>query len=96
MKVFCKLIPSFLLAIARHAQSTKNKFALSLQHLKKEGSEELDFLHADDKHQYVLQVGTIKFGGHGQSCPKYPKQQVAIILQYLKIEERDEVDFLCR
>ena len=62
--------------MARHAQSTQNnKFAVSLQDLKKEGRVELDFMHAD-KHQIFLQVETINFGGHGQSCPKYPKHQV--------------------
>ena len=76
IKPFYKLIPLFLLAMARHAQSTQNnKFAVSLQDLKKEGRVELDFMHAD-KHQIFLQVETINFGGHGQSCPKYPKHQV--------------------
>ena len=76
IKPFYKLISLFLLAMARHAQSTQNnKFAVSLQDLKKEGRVELDFMHAD-KHQIFLQVETINFGGHGQSCPKYPKHQV--------------------
>ena len=29
-----------------------------------------------------------------QACPKYPKQQVAISLQYLKKDVSDEVDFI--
>ena len=79
IKPFYKLIPLFLLAMARHAQSTQNnKFAVSLQDLKKEGRIELDFMHAD-KHQIFLQVETISFVGHGQSCPKYPKYQVCKI-----------------
>ena len=42
------MIPSFLTTITRHAQSTQNnKFAISLQCLKKEGRDEVDFLHAD-------------------------------------------------
>ena len=40
--------------IASHAQSTQNsKFVISLQYLKKEGRDEVDFLHAD-KHQTIL------------------------------------------
>ena len=50
------LVVSFLLVIAWRAQSTQNsKFVISLQYLKKEGSDEIDFLHAD-KHQAILQV----------------------------------------
>ena len=41
-------------------------FVISLQYLKKEGRDEVDFLHAD-KHQTILQVDTINFGGHGQA-----------------------------
>ena len=77
IKLFYKVIPLFF--DTRHAQSTQNnKFAVSLQDLKKEGRIELDFMHAD-KHQIFLQVETISFIGHGQSCPKYPKYQVCKI-----------------
>ena len=73
MKVFYKLIPSFLVAITRHAQGTQNNtFAISSQHFKKEGRSEVVFLHTA-KHQTFLQVDSISFGGHGQSSPKYPK-----------------------
>ena len=48
IKVFYKLITSFLLAVARHVQSTQNNnLANSLQYLEKEGKVEVDFLHAD-------------------------------------------------
>ena len=44
--------------MARHAQITQNNnFAISLQHLKKEVSDEVDFLHAD-KHESLLQIDT--------------------------------------
>ena len=39
----------------------------------------LNFLHGD-KHQTILQVDTISFGGHGQICPNYPKYQVCKVL----------------
>ena len=56
IKDFFKLIPSFQVYVARHAQITQNnKFAISLQYLKKEVSDEADFLHVD-KHEGFLQV----------------------------------------
>ena len=39
------------MCVVRHAQITQNqKFAISLQYLKKEVNDEVDFLHAD-KHE---------------------------------------------
>ena len=44
--------------VARHARITQNnKFAISLQHVKKEVSGAVDFLHAD-KHESLLQIDT--------------------------------------
>ena len=41
---FLKLLLSFLVCVARHAQITQNnKFAISLQYLKKESSDDIDF-----------------------------------------------------
>ena len=73
INVFCRLIVSSLLVIARHAQSTqKSKFIKSLQYLKKEERDEVDFLHTD-KYRTFLQVNTVNLGGHGQSRPSYTK-----------------------
>ena len=47
-----------------------SKFVISLQYFKREGRNEVEFLHAD-KHTTVLQVDTINLGEHGQS--RYPK-----------------------
>ena len=56
--------------MARHAQVTQsNKFAISLQYLKKESSDEVDFLHAG-KHESLLQSGSVILIGmfkHSQS-----------------------------
>ena len=56
--------------MARHAQITQNnKFAISLQYLTKEVSDEVDFLHAEE-HEGFLQVNTMILIGmvrHGQS-----------------------------
>ena len=48
MGVFYELILLFWVCLTKHAQSTQNnKFAISLQYLKKDVSDENDFLHAD-------------------------------------------------
>ena len=44
----------------------------SLQYLKKEERDEVDFLHTD-KYRTFLQVNTVNLGGHGQSRPSYTK-----------------------
>ena len=45
--------------MARYAHIVKNnRFAISLQHLKKEVSDALDILHAD-KHESLLSIDTI-------------------------------------
>ena len=96
IKFFHKLVVLFLLVIARHAQSSQNsKFVISLQYLKKEGRDEVDFLHAD-KNQIIRQFDTINLGGHGQACLNYPNNKFAKSFLYLKKELREEVVFLCR
>ena len=56
MNIFYKLILWFLIGMIRHSQNSQNsKFAMSLQYLKKEVRDEVDFLHAD-KHQSFLPV----------------------------------------
>ena len=58
--------------MVRHAHITQNnKFAISLQHLKKEVSDAVDFLHAD-KHASLLQV-YIMILMEMSSIPKVPK-----------------------
>ena len=59
--------------MARHAQiSQNNKFAISLQYLKKELSDEVDFLHAD-KHESMLQIDGMILMGDGQAFAKFPE-----------------------
>ena len=61
MEVFYELILSFWVCLTKHAQSTQNnKFAISLQYLKKEVSDEVDFLQAD-KQESFLQMDTMIF-----------------------------------
>ena len=73
MEVFYKLILSFWVCIAKHAESTQNtKFAIYFQYLKENGKDEVNFLPAD-KRQGFLQNDTIILGLYGQACPNYPK-----------------------
>ena len=75
--------------MARHAQITQNnKFAISLQYLKKELSDEVDFLHAD-KHESLLQIDSIVLMGidkHSQSsknskfASKFPTRLILSLL----------------
>ena len=59
--------------MARYVQITQNnKFAISVQYLKKGVSDEVDFLHADKDAGY-LQIDTMIFDGDGQAFPKFPK-----------------------
>ena len=76
--VFYILILSFLIG---------DKYAVSLQYLKKELNYEVDVLHAD-KHESLLQVDIIIFDGFDQACPKY-LDEFAISLSHLKKEVKD-------
>ena len=76
IKDFFKLILSLLVYVARHAQITQNKkFAIYLQYLKKEVSDEVDFLHAD-KYERFPQIYTMIFDGNGQAFLKFSKKHV--------------------
>ena len=58
--------------MVRHAQiAENNKFAISLEYLKKELNDEVDFLHAD-KHESLLQIDTMILMGWS-SISKVPK-----------------------
>ena len=95
------------MGMVKHSQSSQNsKFAMSLQYLKKELRDEVDFLDAD-KHQSFLQVDFNTFGikvsykvilsllmgmiKHSQSTQS---NKFAISLQYFKKEVRNGVHFL--
>ena len=73
IEVFCKVIVSFWVCVARQAQSTKNnQFTISLQYLKENMKDEVDFLPAD-KCWRLFQIDTIILGVCGQACPNYLK-----------------------
>ena len=85
--------------MVRHARITKNnKFAISLQYLKKEVSDEVDFLHVK-KHESSIQIETMMIfdGDMVKQSQSSQNSKFAMSLQYLKKEVRDEVDFFsCR
>ena len=72
--------------MARHAQITQNdEFAISLQYVKKELSDEVDFLHADEHQKFLkvffntlginvsYKVDVIIINGHDQTFSNYSK-----------------------
>ena len=75
-----------LMGMVKHSQSSQNsKFAMSLQYLKKEAKDEVNFLRAD-KHQSFLKVDFNTLGikifykvyiviinGHDQAFSNYSK-----------------------
>ena len=64
--------------MATHAHINKNnKVAISLQYIKKEVSDEIDFLHVD-KHESSLQIDTMIFHGDGQTISKLPKPKYQV------------------
>ena len=88
------MILLFLMCVVKHVQITQNnKFAIFLQYLKKELSDEADFLHADEP-ESSLQIDTMIFERMVEHSQIPQNCKFAMSLQYLKKEVRDEVDFL--
>ena len=96
-----------LMGMVKYSQSSQNsKFSMSLQYLKKEVRDEVEFLHAD-KHQSFLQVDFNNLGikvsykvilslliviiKHSQSTQS---NKFAIYLQYIKKEISNGIHFL--
>ena len=78
------------MCVARHVQITlNNKFAISLQHLKKEVSDEVDFLHTG-RHESLLQTDAMILMGMVKHSHSSQKGKFAMSQKRV----RDEVDFL--
>ena len=70
--------------MARHAQITQNnKFAVSLQYLKKELSHDVDFVHAD-KHESLLQIVSMIWMGMVKHSQSSKNSKFAMSLQYVR------------
>ena len=79
--------------MARHVQITwNNKFAISLQHIKKEVSDAVHFLHAD-QHESLLQIYNKVFWWVWSSIPEIPEKASLQCLYNIPRKVRDEVDF---
>ena len=79
--------------MTRHAQIIQNnKFAISLQYLKKKVWLSW-FLYADN-HKSLLQVDTMILMGMVKHSQSFQNSKLAMSLQYLKKKLRDEADFL--
>ena len=79
--------------MARHVPNyLNNKFAISLQHVKKEVSDAIYFLHAE-KHESLLQIDAKIFWWVWSSIPKVPKKASLECLYNIPKKVRDEVDF---
>ena len=91
MEVLYKLILSFWVCVTKHAQSTQNnKFAISLQHLKKDVSDEVDFLYAGNP-KGLLQIDTMVLMEIVRHSQISQNSKFSMSLQYHK--KNDEVDF---
>ena len=70
--VFFKMIVSSWVCLARHAQSTQEKFTIPLKYIKENVKDEVDFWPAD-KRRTFLQCDTTIWGVCGQTYANYPK-----------------------
>ena len=81
--------------VARHAHITQNnKVAISLQYIKKEVSDEIDFSHID-KHESSLQINTMIFHEDGQTFPKFAKYQVCNVFTIISKNKLEIKLFFC-
>ena len=70
--------------MARHDHITQNsKFAISLQYLQKELSDEIDFLHSD-KHESIGQIDSMILMGIVKHSQSSQNSKFAMSLKYLK------------
>ena len=86
---------SLLMGTIKHSQSTQsNKFATSLQYLKKEVKDGVHFLHAD-KHQNFFRLALLflmEVARHVQTCQN---MNLVIFLQYNKKSVATHFVFYC-
>ena len=83
---------SFLVCGQACLNTQNNKFAISLQYLKKELSDEIDFMHADE-HESLLQIDTMTLIGIIKHSQSFQNSKVTMSLQYIKKEVRKGVHF---
>ena len=81
------------MCMTKHAKiNQNNKFAISLQYLKKEVSDEVDLLHVD-KYESLLQIDTMILMGTVKHSQSSQNSKFAMTLQYLKKEDMMKLIF---
>ena len=90
-KILYKLILSFWVCAARHAQSTQNRKFAYLRNISRHGDEVALFFA--DKYESFLQNARIILGMCKQACQSTQNNNFAISLQYLKENGKNEVGF---
>ena len=77
-----------------HTQITQNnKFAISFQNIKKEVSDEVDFVHAE-KRESFLQINTIILIGMVKNSQSSPNNNFPMFLQDLKKKKKLGMEFI--
>ena len=77
-----------------HTQITENnKFAISFQNIKKEVSDEVDFVHAE-KRESFLQINTIILIGMVKNSQSSPNNNFPMFLQDLKKKKKLGMEFI--
>ena len=83
-KFSCKVILSLSIGMIKCSQSMQsNKFAISSQYLNKKKLGMM-FIFCMQTNIKFLKTGIIVFNGNGQTCPKYPKQEVCNLFGILQ------------
>ena len=81
---FYKVILSLLMGIIKDSESTQsNKFAISLQYLKKEVRDRVFFLHAD-KNQSFYKLALLSLMEVARHVQSTQNRKLVIFLQYLQ------------
>ena len=94
IEVFYKLILSFWVCVARHAQGTQNKkFAYIFAISPETRGDEVHFLPAD-KYESLLKLDSITLSVGSQATQRTQNKKFALSLQHLKENLKDEVYFL--
>ena len=91
---FSQGILLLLMGTFKHSQRTQsNKFAISLQYLKKKVRNRVHILHAD-KHQSFCKLGILFLVEVARHVQSTQNRKLVILLQYLRKNNIDEVYFL--
>ena len=86
---------SLLMGVIKHSQSTQsNKFAISLQYLKKEVRNGVHFLHAD-KHQSFYKLELVFLMEATRNVQSTQNRKLVIFLQYIKKNIATAFAFYC-